>query len=106
MKPTVVIPTAILSLLLTGCAHVSMSAPVSVGKNYTIAAPGAYWNVKAGDLAIKATEPISVRILEVRPPYWARVQLTGPTQVSLAGNAPFWINLQSAVTISEIPEKN
>ena len=70
-----------------------------VGKKYVIAAPGAYWSIDAGDLAIKATDPISVKVLEIRPPSWARVQLVD------AGNAPFWINLQSAVTISEMPEK-
>lgn len=99
MKSIAPLFIVISTLFFTGCAHVSVSAPVVVGKKYVIAAPGAYWSIDAGDLAIKATDPISVKVLEIRPPSWARVQLVD------AGNAPFWINLQSAVTISEMPEK-
>jgi hypothetical protein len=85
------------TILAFGCAHTpSQKSPFVIGSAYSITSSGAYWLLKIDGSDMKVHGPIRVRILELRPPAWARVQLLDEKR------SPFWINLQDATSINEI----
>ncbi|GHC03150.1 hypothetical protein GCM10007047_19630 [Cerasicoccus arenae] len=70
--------------------------PIETGQTYAITGPGGYWNLNVDGSIVKLDGPISVRILELHLPAWAKVELMG------VSHAPFWINLQNTASIIEI----
>jgi hypothetical protein len=80
-----------------GCANPKTEkSPFVVGASYSITSAGAYWRLKIDGSDMKVDGPIRIRILELRPPAWARVELLSEKR------SPFWINLQDVASIREI----
>jgi hypothetical protein len=84
-------------LMLTACTSTEKSnSPFQIGAEYSITGNGAFWRLDFDGEIEKREGLLEVRILELRPPAWARVELLKEEK------PPFWLNLEDTRRIKRL----
>jgi len=82
---------------MIGCTSTEKSnSPFQVGAEYSITGNGAFWRLDFDGEIERREGPLEVRILELRSPAWARVELIKEEK------SPFWLNLEDTRKIRRL----
>lgn len=82
---------------LSSCTHMPKpESPFVIGNEYSITGNGAFWKLEFDGEIEKREGPLQVKILELRPPDWARVVLIDEDK------PPFWMHLEDTNKIEKL----